>query len=679
MKKMASKEDILLTTAIRDDFLTCKICFNIYEQPKILPCVHTYCTPCLEKLLKTSDKPGSISCPECRECVTLPHKTVSDLKTNFFINSLIEVLKVKTNKDVKCTTCTLHGKTSPAKSSCLDCGDYLCQSCSDGHNTSSATWKHRQVLLEDIKKGSYDKEVMTLHRLSCTKHKDKQIEYFCDTCHTPICLSCVVLLHRDHECLTVTEAVTAQKGRLVSHATKVKEKLQHLEKEKKVACENPARINNHQTQATANIEKQINVMMAKIGHHRQQALQLVKDGMEETLKQCNSEVEQANVKITLAKGCLEFCETMIEQGKDEEVLYLEEIITKRLQQLEELPTVDLKPITREVFPDINEQTCGIQDLDSLLTTHLDKIKLSSNSSSLESDKSEQKVSFQLLRSFDTEYDSDDKSPVVKSMTISDNTVFLSDNANGKIKCISTRWRLQNSYTTDEIFESFAVAVCKDVIGAVDGKYLYMFSAIFNTSQKLLLCDEPNTGSLFTFALANYKDEGFIVGNLPNNHLRIYAIDGTLTRQLKVQVAKPLANVSVTKSGHLLTCEWGDSCVHVRNLQGETLTICQVPSAWRVLAAKEDRNGLIYVVNSFKSTISVFDQSGSHLLQHVTKRDGLQKPVNLAFDDEGLMYLVNSSGKINVYKISVERVAEHSSSNQLTRCKGLHELDKEGVV
>ncbi|XP_041352750.1 E3 ubiquitin-protein ligase TRIM56-like [Gigantopelta aegis] len=652
---MASKQDIPLTTTIRDDFLTCKICFNIYEQPKILPCVHTYCTPCLEKLLKTSNKPGSISCPECRECVNLPHRTVSDLKTNFLINSLIEVLKVKTNKDEKCTTCTLRGKTSPAKSRCLDCGDYLCPTCSDGHNASSTTWNHKKVLLQDIRRGSYDKELRNLLRLTCSQHKDKEIEYFCDTCHTPICLACVLLVHRDHKCLTAIEAVTAQKDRLANHVIKVKETLHRLENEKKMACEKLARVNKLQTQANANIEKQIEGIIAQIEHHRQQALQLVEDRMDETLKQCNSQVDKANLKITLAKGCLEFCETMIEQGKDEEVLYLEETITKRLQQLEELPAVDLKPIAREVFPDITEQMCGIQDLESLLRTQVDSL-LDDFHSKLqftpETTKTQENVSIQLLRTFNTEYDADDVRPVVKGMTITNNTILLSDNANGKIKCISTRGILQKYITTEETFSPHAVAVCKDVTGVIHENVLYMFNKKGKIVYRNVITAKPATGLHFTFALANYKNEGFIVGNLPDNDFRIYALDGKLQKRLLVPIAFPLANLSVSKSGHLVTCEWGDNCVRVRNLQGKKLTQCQVSSTWKANAADEDRNGLIYVVNSFEATVSVFDKDGKHLLQHFTKSDGFRKPVNLAFDDEGLMYLVNSSGNINVYKISI---------------------------
>ena len=562
---------------------------------------------------------------------------------------------MKSNKDVECTTCNLRGKSSPAESRCLDCGDYLCLRCYDGHNTSSTTWNHKKVLLKDIKTGSYDQELRTLQKLKCTQHKDRMIEYFCDTCHTPVCIACVLLVHRDHTCLTAIEAVTAQRGRLASHIIKVKEKLQHLEDEQKIANENLSTVNKIKTEAFASIENGIKAVLAEIEYHGQQALELIETKMKERLKGCNSQVEKAKSKVSSVKGCLDFCEAMMEQGKDEEVLYLEETIIKRLLQIEQLPAVELEPIP-DVFPDINDQIWSLLDLEHLLRKHVDtlldeyhsKLNISSAVPNI------QKVTFQYLRTFDTKHDTDDVNPVIKGMTIKNDTIFLSDNANGKIKRISTRGIQQKCCTIDRSFSPYAVAVCKDVTGAVHENFLYLFNEKGTLTQRIMLAAKPPTGQHFTFALANFKNKGFIVGNLPVNEFRIYDLDGKVQNKLAVHVASPLANLRITKNGHILTCEWGNNSVCVRNLQGKILVQCPVRPTWKVNAACEDKNGLIYAVDSFRGIISVFDQDGNQIMPHAFQPNSLEEPVDLAFDDEGLMYLVNLSGKINVYKIIAGR-------------------------
>lgn len=59
-----------------EDDLTCPICLEIYEDPRMLPCQHTYCKRCLETMFCDDEDQvifpyfeRVIKCPECRETV----------------------------------------------------------------------------------------------------------------------------------------------------------------------------------------------------------------------------------------------------------------------------------------------------------------------------------------------------------------------------------------------------------------------------------------------------------------------------------------------------------------------------------------------------------------------------------------------------------------------------------
>ena len=45
----------------------CAVCMEQFKEPKVLPCLHTYCKMCLQELLKDQGSDYVINCPECRQ------------------------------------------------------------------------------------------------------------------------------------------------------------------------------------------------------------------------------------------------------------------------------------------------------------------------------------------------------------------------------------------------------------------------------------------------------------------------------------------------------------------------------------------------------------------------------------------------------------------------------------
>ena len=50
-----------------NEHLECAVCIEQFQEPKVLPCLHTYCKGCLEKLVKKKGPGYVITCPECRQ------------------------------------------------------------------------------------------------------------------------------------------------------------------------------------------------------------------------------------------------------------------------------------------------------------------------------------------------------------------------------------------------------------------------------------------------------------------------------------------------------------------------------------------------------------------------------------------------------------------------------------
>ena len=67
--------------------LYCPICADLYEEPLMLPCTHSFCTACLrERLLKghvtKTSQSVKFDCPVCRNEVILGDKGIEGLPSN---------------------------------------------------------------------------------------------------------------------------------------------------------------------------------------------------------------------------------------------------------------------------------------------------------------------------------------------------------------------------------------------------------------------------------------------------------------------------------------------------------------------------------------------------------------------------------------------------------------------
>ena len=78
--------------------LRCSVCLDVFMDPRVLPCVHTYCYGCLEGLVNKSGSTQTITCPLCGDVSPIPSGELKKIKDNSFIAGLVAR---KHNMDVK--------------------------------------------------------------------------------------------------------------------------------------------------------------------------------------------------------------------------------------------------------------------------------------------------------------------------------------------------------------------------------------------------------------------------------------------------------------------------------------------------------------------------------------------------------------------------------------------------
>ena len=74
------------------DHLQCSLCLDIYDDPKCLTCLHSFCKTCIDETLQFNhDGSARIVCPECKEETSIGlHQTTRDLRANFQIRGIVD-------------------------------------------------------------------------------------------------------------------------------------------------------------------------------------------------------------------------------------------------------------------------------------------------------------------------------------------------------------------------------------------------------------------------------------------------------------------------------------------------------------------------------------------------------------------------------------------------------------
>ncbi|XP_071377197.1 tripartite motif-containing 13 isoform X2 [Centroberyx affinis] len=79
------------TMELLEEDLTCPICCCLFDDPRVLPCSHSFCKKCLEGILEGNRGPAwrpPFKCPTCRK--ETPHNGANSLQINYSLRGIVE-------------------------------------------------------------------------------------------------------------------------------------------------------------------------------------------------------------------------------------------------------------------------------------------------------------------------------------------------------------------------------------------------------------------------------------------------------------------------------------------------------------------------------------------------------------------------------------------------------------
>ena len=325
-----------------DSKLECSICLDNFKQPKLLPCFHIFCkSPCLERLVVQDREGKSLHCPTCRHLVRLPDNGVAGLQTDFHIDHLFEIReslnKAKESQKTSCEKC----KKFPATGFCRDCGELVCDKCTEMHQTWKEFTDHKIVGLNAVLADATKLLPLKKQVPRCKKHSNKKLKIYCESCSELICSDCTIRLHQGHNFDLVGDVFPKHKEEIVSSLKPVKENLDKVNLALKVFDKRAKEINDQRDTVEADINRKIDRQHQILDQRRVQLVGSLDMLTQQNLKGLATQRDHVEVLHAKMSSCLEYAEGGLETGTEGEVLAMKAPVLERIEQI----TAEFDPAT----------------------------------------------------------------------------------------------------------------------------------------------------------------------------------------------------------------------------------------------------------------------------------------------------------------------------------------------
>ena len=203
--------------------LRCSVCLDIFKDPKVLPCCHTFCKACLERILdpgtyntnekqlaklhkeaKSEESKCILTCPQCRVPNYLSEGGVDALLTDFAVQTELKKedsraqLDSEKDSQKRCNLC--ESTSDPAVNYCDNCSVLLCDFCSKAHKRQKQYCQHIMRSLDEVDSSLLATKTQNhTDCLTCLKHPNQTPQIYCKSCDTLVCCECVIEGHEGHK------------------------------------------------------------------------------------------------------------------------------------------------------------------------------------------------------------------------------------------------------------------------------------------------------------------------------------------------------------------------------------------------------------------------------------------------------------------------------------------------
>ena len=329
--------------------LSCKICYEIYKKPKQLPCLHSFCVACLNRLAETRAVNGKIQCPLCQREIDVPESgTFENFPSSFYINSLLDVLAIKECGATR-VTCGNCDKKSEQSSYCFDCGKFWCGECLNGHNILRENKEHRVTALTDFQPQDFE-DVLKRPTICKKEHHEKVLEYYCNTCEEAACQVCVNVGHGGHEIKPLKAVTGDEKAKILAEVERAKTQIEQFNEDMEIAEADWLQAQENVKAVKRDVNSFAEEMIRVIREEQRRLITEAEDTKKAEQDRLTANKEKIRHQVKMIELAMKQAEDLLRRGGNAEIVQSRKQIEVNLQQLvAEKPEIQVKGYKKVVF------------------------------------------------------------------------------------------------------------------------------------------------------------------------------------------------------------------------------------------------------------------------------------------------------------------------------------------
>lgn len=336
----------------------CPLCLERNEDPKILPCLHSFCKRCLDRI-GYNDKMNNDSLsspPLCKfRCPTCGHDPsqadeggLDSLSSSFFISNILSVVKEDYDFENGLETICREGliicrscdEGNNAVGRCRDCNEILCDNCVRAHQRVRLTKEHCIIRFATESTGKQIAAVSaSFPQLPgrppsfCDTHKNEVLRLFCDTCNEALCRECTMKEHRGHSFIYLQDAVQNSKSITMKLLADAKTGIRAIEESIEITQRMAERIEVRAQAVATEVRAIVRRHMSVLEERERELLRRVEKIRLVKGRSLHRQVEDLQLALLKMSQMVDFIQQVLDSGTDIDILQAKD---KAVAQMHEL-------------------------------------------------------------------------------------------------------------------------------------------------------------------------------------------------------------------------------------------------------------------------------------------------------------------------------------------------------